>query len=494
MSATPHKGRAKIRPATDALLLPYQAKWVLDNSRLKIAEKSRQIGWTWATAYSIVRRTSLKDARTDVWISSRDDLQARLFLEDCKAFSSLLSLGAQDLGERVIDDKNNTAYVQQFANGKRIHSMSSNPDAQAGKRGSRVLDEFAVHPDPRKLYSIAYYGITWGGQMEIFSTHRGGGNFFNSLITEVKHKGNPKGFSLHRVTLQDALDQGFLFKLQQKLPDDDPRLQMDEAEYFNMVKAESPDNETFLQECMCVPADESSAFITYEMLDSVKYAPNVTWDLPWDELEKTNNLYLGVDVGRVQDLTVFWLIHNVGGINLTAKLVTMRNATFDAQEDVFYRLLNLRGLVRACVDQTGIGRQFTERAQTRYGAYRVEGVTFTAPVKESLAYPVRAAMEDRSIRIPDDRDVFADFRSIKKEATSAGNIRFAADRGANGHADRFWALALALHAAKGSGPISVHPAPLSSFNVADPWSGGGSSNRMRMRPDDPEEAISLLNV
>ena len=41
-----------------------------------------------------------------------------------------------------------------FASGKRIHSMSSNPDAQAGKRGGRVLDEFALHPIRAKLWSM----------------------------------------------------------------------------------------------------------------------------------------------------------------------------------------------------------------------------------------------------------------------------------------------------------------------------------------------------
>jgi phage FluMu gp28-like protein len=67
-------------------------------------------------------------------------------------------LGATALGEQLIDENKNTAYVLGFANGLRLNSMSSNPDAQAGKRGDRVLDEFALHPDPRKLYSIAYPG------------------------------------------------------------------------------------------------------------------------------------------------------------------------------------------------------------------------------------------------------------------------------------------------------------------------------------------------
>jgi len=160
------------------------------------------------------------------------------------------------------DDEGHTAFTLRLANGLRIHSMSSNADAQAGKRGDRVLDEFALHPDPRKLYSIAYPGITWGGQLEIFSTHRGTANYFNQLILEARHKGNPKKFSLHRVTLQDALEEGFLYKLQCKLPDDDERSGMDEAQYFDYIRAGAPDEETFQEEFMCVPSDDASAFLS----------------------------------------------------------------------------------------------------------------------------------------------------------------------------------------------------------------------------------------
>ncbi|OJT95189.1 MAG: hypothetical protein BGN83_07550 [Rhizobium sp. 63-7] len=41
----------------------------------------------------------------------------------------------------------------------------------------------------------------------------------------------------------------------------------------------------------------------------------------------------------------------------------------------------------------------------------------------------------------------ADLRSVTKQVTAAGNIRFTAERTPDGHADHFWALALAIHAA-----------------------------------------------
>ncbi len=431
--------------------LPYQSAWILDDARKKLMEKSRQIGISWSTAYRCVRACSRSDASVDAWISSRDDLQARLFIEDCKSFAKILKLAAEDLGLQVIDEeKKISAYVLKFASGVRIHSMSSNPDAQAGKRGSRVLDEFALHPDPRKLYSIAYPGITWGGNIEIISTHRGSANFFNGLVQEIKHKGNPKGFSLHTVTLQDALDQGFLEKLKSKLPKEDPIQEMNRATYFDFVKTGCPDEETFLQEYMCQPADDNSAFLSYELIDGCKYKPGELWEISQlDRLAALGNpLFLGGDVGRDHDLTVFWLLERVGGVYFTRYLIELKNQPFDVQERELYQLLSLPSVRRCCIDQTGIGRQLVERAQNRFGKYRVEGVTFTPASKEELAYPLKAAFEDRSIRIPDRQEISADLRAIKKETTASGNIRFAADRGKNGHADRFWGLALALHAGK----------------------------------------------
>jgi phage FluMu gp28-like protein len=439
-------GCCKVFPARDTLLLSYQSKWVKDGSRLKVMEKARQIGMSWSSSYRLVSRKSLVDAQLDAWISSRDDLQARLFLEDCKKFSSILQAGAMDLGEKVVDDDGHTAYVLAFANGLRAHSMSSNPDAQAGKRGDRLLDEFALHPDPRKLWAIAYPGITWGGSMEVISTHRGSANFFNELVDEAKNKKNPKGLSLHTVTLQDALDAGFLYKLQCKLPKEDRRQGMDEAAYFDFIRAGCADEESFMQEFMCKPADDNAAFLSYDLIASCEYRHDETWAT--DLTAAKGALYIGVDVGRDHDLTVIWVVERLGDVAYTRRVIEMKAQTFDAQEAELYAILQLPQVRRCCIDCTGLGRQFAERAKQRFGTYKVEEVHFTGPVKEELAYPLRAAFEDKTIRVPNTPQIRSDLRAIKKETTASGNIRFTADRGKNGHADRFWAAALALHAGK----------------------------------------------
>lgn len=452
-------GNAKIKPK-DALLLAYQKRWVEDTSRLKLAVKSRQIGWTWATAYGLIRRKALKTAQLDAWISSRDEIQARLFLDDCKSFAGILDAGAQDFGERVIDSKGSSAYVLQMGNGLRINSMSSNPDAQAGKRGDRVLDEFALHPDPRKLYSIAYPGITWGGNFEIFSTPRGSDSFFQKLIDEIKG-GNPKKFSFHKITLEDALNQGFLAKLQKKLPAGDERQAMDEAAYFDFIKSGCADEETFNQEYMCIPSNDATAFISYEMLDgnrvrgsveretgTVDGKPSliVTWINVAPGIEVSSvPLYLGVDYARHEDLTVMWLAADIAGILVPVELKLMKNVTFKRQREAIDGYMTLKNLRRCCFDMTGIGEETAEAMRAKYG-YRFEPIRFTAESKESMAYPVRHSLEDKTMKVPDMPIVDADFRKIRKEDSAGGHVRFVAERDSKGHADIFWAAALCREA------------------------------------------------
>lgn len=300
-------GRAKIK-APDTLFLPCQAKWIKDQSRMKIGEKARQIGFTWCSSYADMKDTARENNHIDTWITSRDTLQAKLYIQDCLNWAKIFGLVAKDMGEQVLLDeggKKQSAQVLRCANEQVIYSLSSNGDAQAGKRGNRRADEFALNPDNRHLYGIMYPGITWAGNLWIWSTHRGSQNYFNQLIQEIREGGNPKGFSLHRITLEDALNEGLLDKLQQKWPKDDPRQEYDETDYFNAVRRECPDEETFLQEYMCIPSDDAGAFIGYDLIDASVYPAGTAWE---EELNPAAHYALGGDIGRVHDLTVLWLL------------------------------------------------------------------------------------------------------------------------------------------------------------------------------------------
>lgn len=455
------KGRAKNIPARDMFMLPYQSKWITDRSLMKIMEKSRRIGISYATGYEVVREHSQDSAQWDTWYSSRDLPTARLNLADCKRFALALDKGAQDLGERVLDEDGNSSFVLRFSNGTDINSVASNPDVFAGKGGNVVLDEFALRREPREVYGIAAPSIDWGGSLKIISTHRGSKNYFNELLQEIQHKGNPKRFSHHRVTLQDALDQHFLWKIQTKLRADDPRMDMDEGDYFDYIRERCPDEETFLQEYMCIPSDDNSAFLSYDLIAGCEYALDEHWE--WelaDFSDAKNPLYAGLDVGRKHDLTVVPIAEKFGGIYFVRKMLELQGVKFSAQEREIYPYFDLPALHQVCIDNTGLGMQFAERAEEKFG-HIIEPVTFTNAMKAALAFPLKAAFEDKTIRVPNSEKLRADLRAIKKETTAAGNIRFSADRGKNGHSDRFWALALMVSA----GQTELAPFAYQALNI-----------------------------
>jgi phage FluMu gp28-like protein len=181
----------------------------------------------------------------------------------------------------------------------------------------------------------------------------------------------------------------------------------------------------------------------------------------------TRDLYLGVDIGRKRDLTIAWLFEKVGGVLWSRRLLTLKGVSFDEQEKAISGLIegaryqvpgasvlnltpdtrHLTPLVRrVCVDQSGIGMMLAEHLVQKYGAM-VEPVTFTAALKERLAPMVKMAFEERTVRIPDNREVRADINSVKRFVTLAGNVRFDAEHTDRGHADRFWALAMVVNAA-----------------------------------------------
>ena len=156
-------------------------------------------------------------------------------------------------------------------------------------------------------------------------------------------------------------------------------------------------------------------------------------------------MYVGIDIGRRKDLTVIWCLEQFEKSKYTIKVKVLEKTPFHIQYEILSAILKHPKLRRCCIDSTGIGMQLAETAQKDFGKYRVEAVMFTNKSKEEMAYNLRTNFEDKSIFIPSDHDIREDLHSIRRVSTKAGNIRFDADSSeVSRHADRFWALALAL--------------------------------------------------
>ncbi len=415
--------------------LPYQARWIADTSRMKIWEKSRRIGATYAQSYEDVVDASRAEGAVDVWFSSADESAAKEYILYCGLWTRLYQIAAEDLGEVVIDrDDDIKARVIQFANGKRIHGLSSNPKAFRSKGGKLVLDEFAFHAQPEELWKAAVPIITWGYPVRVLSTYNGKGNRYYRMVEDAK-KGN--AWSLHTTTIEDAVRQGLVDKIMGR-----PASAEERAAWLAQQRDAAGDEETWQQEYMCQPVDEATAWLTWELITAVEHP-----DAGRPELYAGGDCYVGMDIGRRRDLTVIWVLERVGDVLWTREAVRMKGATFAEQDAELDRVFATYRVRRCCIDQTGIGEKPVEDAKKRHGAYVVEGVLFTGPVKQDLATGGKQAFEDRAVRIPSDRAIRESHHAVRKMTTVAGNPRFDADRSEVGHADEFWAHMLALHAA-----------------------------------------------
>ena len=74
----------------------------------------------------------------------------------------------------------------EFANGRRIHALSSNPRALRGRGGKLVVDEYAHHDQSDELWRAAQAVVPWGHSIRVLSTHNGKGCRFYRMVQDAK--------------------------------------------------------------------------------------------------------------------------------------------------------------------------------------------------------------------------------------------------------------------------------------------------------------------
>jgi phage FluMu gp28-like protein len=434
--------------------LPYQLRWIGDDATLAIGEKSRRIGFTYASAYRAVDRRLRRG--TNLYYTSADLTAAREFIDYCKVWAGVFDAAT----DGVVEVEGSALMLRFRTNGSVILAGSSNPKFFRSKGGDADADEFAFHHDQHGLLkAMQPAGAVWDHQLRIWSTHNGEDSFFAQLVGESSEfRGQSSGkagrWSFHRVTLFDAVAQGLVEKIKGlKEPNETAR-----QDFLEEIRATCPGEDAWNEEYLCRPSTEDRSLLPYSLIQSCE-SPSSSLN---PEPGTPNPLYCGFDVGRTNDASVLWLVEQVGDVLWTRDVRLMKDIPFRTQEDLVAAFLQRRQVKRLCVDATGMGRHIAENLRERFG-HRVELVHFTQQVKTDLAMPLVRLFQDRQIRIPADADVREDLHKVKKVVTSSNNVRLEAKSDDKGHADRFWALALACHAALDSPsplPASVARKPL----------------------------------
>lgn len=464
------------------VFLPFQLRWMRDPSKMRLGEKGRQIGWTWMNAFEDVINGVGTSNRANTYFMAGDSEAAKAYIDDAANWLDDLKVAANRFTDDWFDPKSELIHKVQcieFPNGSRLEAMSSNPRRLRGRRGNVKLDEFAFHDNPKELLRAGTPVTRWGYRIAVWSTHNGVGRVFNT-ICEMAHRraaGTPrKGdmkWSLHRVTLMDAIADGLVDRLNAKTGQN-----LTPVEYIEDCRAGCLTEEDFQQEFMCNPSAESTAWLPYDMIDVC--ARDTIFDPARPDLvegrvagrtedlgeflitirilsDGASQVVAGVDFGRKHDRFVIWVRAKFGEVWKTVGLLRWKGKRWAEMKHAISSMMEMRTsstnqyiVLRACLDATGMGDEPSEWAEEKY-RHRAEGVVFTENSKQNMAVPVRSAFEDRHIIIPWDEVVRDDLHSVVKEVVN-DKPRFVGERTKDGHADLFWALGLSMLAANTAKP------------------------------------------
>ncbi len=407
------------------ILLPYQRRYLADASRFKAGMWSRQTGKTFTTTLEAVLDCLEAEAEGKArrWtILSVSQARALDAMENGVKLH-LRALKAAFEAVRVPFEADELAFEARLPGGSRIRAIAAKPSTARGMTENLILDEFAHHQDNRAIWTALLPVVSRPGlKLRVISTPNGKGDKFHEIMTDPELG---KSFSRHVVTIHDAVRDG--------LPRD-----------VEELKRAMNDPEAWAQEFECQFVDEATAWLPYDLIGACEDP-----DAGKPDAYAGGPCFVGMDFAARGDLTVIAVLEEDAGVLWLREMIEMRRASFADQLAELDRVMRDYRVIRAALDQTGMGEMPVEEARRRHGSYRIEGVLFSASRKLDMAGALKQAMEDRKLRIPPRAELRADLHSVTRTVGPSGAPRLGAERSGGSHADRFWALALAASAAHG---------------------------------------------
>ncbi|MBF7683929.1 hypothetical protein I2F27_11425 [Acinetobacter sp. B5B] len=427
-----------------AVLLPYQQAWIADRSPLKIGEKSRRIGLTWAEAAdaSLEAASDQKAGGQNTYYLGYNKDMTVEFIQACAMWSRAYGLAADSVEEGIWEDgdKHIQTYIIRFPkSGYRIEALTSRPSNLRGRQGRVILDEAAFHESLDELLKAAMALLIWGGCVRVISTHDGEDNPFNELINQIR-AGKRSG-SLHRTSFKEAVAQGLYQRVCMRKGE--PYCKDKEAawikEVYDFYGSDSD------EELDVIPSKGGGRWLPHSLLENRKDStvPVIRFEAPkgWDNFDKVSEearnadvedyfdehlkplldalpvkakSFYGLDFARKRNACSFWpLIEQQNTKKRIPFLFEMFRVPYKQQEKFLELMVaQLPNFSKAAHDAGGNGGFLAEAMQVRYGE-RVEAVMLTETWYRDHTPHFKASLEDGDIEnMPADLDVIEDHRAF----------------------------------------------------------------------------------
>lgn len=426
----------------------HQKEWLEDRSDLKVAEKGRRTGITYAEALddTIISASKRGEGGDNVFYIGDTKDKGREFIGYVAHFAKIVAKELVAIEDFMFEDeqadgstKYISAYRVRFASGYRVEALSSNPANIRGLQGIVVIDEAAYHRDVRAVIDAVNALLIWGGKVRVISTHNGVLNAFNELIREARAGKNP--FKIHHIPFQAAVDnglyqrvcltRGWTFSIEAQ------------AKWEQLIRGSYGAREAQMQqELDAIPADAQGAALTRVVIERVKdpTVPVVRVQLPdsfksldksmreavirdlcreklkpiLDKLDPDRAHVFGMDFARSGDVSAL-KADEIGQdtVRRCRLVLELRNVPYEAQRDIlFYVGDNLPRLSGGALDATGNGGYLAEVAAQRWGECIVEVKLSAEWYRENSPRYVEA-FGDLTVTIPADEDVIRDHQALQ---------------------------------------------------------------------------------
>jgi site-specific DNA-adenine methylase len=327
--------------------------------------------------------------------------------------------------------------------------------------------------DPPYLFSTALPSITRGGTITIGSTPLGKIGIFYDIYTDKKNYPDYVRYTVpwwHSRALCNSIDEAKAMAVKNIETEERVRRFGTKVlkQEFTALGIQS-----FQQEYECVFIDSAESYISLDLIyantpgmregdrpvplrndeeesgDIEIYSFKTADDLlvGYEPEIHGPHLFLGYDVARRRDAAVIFVIGQLpNGKKRSVANIEMVNQTFDYQRDQIRKIMKSLPILRGCIDKTGQGEDTTETLQREFTSTRLEGVEFNIQSKEELVRGIREGLEKGEFLLQNDSRFHRQIHSIKRMPTSGGAFRYDSERDDLGHADSFWAWALANYA------------------------------------------------
>jgi len=481
-------------------LLPYQSRWVNDDSRWKFGLMSRQVGKDFSSGFEGIRdilNAEKEGGKRDWLIAAPSERQSLESLSKWKDWTLAFKLSLagyiekrSSSGEGLLKSATIT-----FPGGSRVIAVPGQPDTVRGFSANVLLTEFAYFEQPDATWRAILPSITnplRGGpkKVRLITTPNGIGNKAHDLWVKNytplplagEGNGNREGeglpHSLSNSTLHSALSTRNSPFWSCHFVDIYTAVLDGLPVQIEQLKAALDDPDGWAQEFECQFLDVQAVLLPYELIASCE-SLEATASLPPEYWQRPPPfpIVMGLDFGRRHDLTVAWSLAQLGDVRHTVEVLEMERAP--TPEQVERLRPRLRQARRVCLDYTGPGiglgdylaKEFGEwnPAQHKFG--KIELCNFSNTLKLEIFSKLRMAFEKRALRVPVSRLIREDLHSVNRVSSPAGQVSYRAPHSADGHADRCAALALALRAsAEGavtrisSASVKIHP-PIGDMGV-----------------------------